>query len=265
MWKSILFAKNVQNSNRTSVFMSTTIANLVTRNVHTNNLLTAHRLLLHINGRNVFRSFSTDSNMTTAPQQQPKSFVSRLRSKMEKSFEESKKTMMEQAGEENEKRMMNLLISTPKSQFNMKTLKQFYIQLKEEAEAKGDNFIASRDQQFQQGLDNIKRFLRVLDGFNEYEQEFPVIITEREINRVAISTMMSYEEVDIVTRGCKRTIDMHSWIQKRKEKQLPIPDKPQLIAEFMQKEEPRRPRLQGGFLAHMYKTRGAMRKKRLTH
>jgi len=194
---------------------------------------------------------------------QPTSFVSRLKKKMEKSFEDSKKTIMQQATEENEKRLTQLLLNTPKGQFNMHTIKGFYTELKQEAEAKGDNIIASRDEQFQQGLDQIKRFLRILDGFANYELEFPMLIDNKSIQRVAMRTMSDFLEVETVVIGCKSTMEMHSWVQKRKENNLPVPENPQLIQNMMQKEMPKRSRLQGGFLARLYREQDAPRKKRL--
>ena len=200
---------------------------------------------------------------TATEEPQSSSFVSRLKKKMEKSFEDSKKTLMAQAGEENEKRMMQLLLGTPKGQFNMKTLKGFYTQMKQEAEAKGDNIIASRDEQYQQGLDNMKRFLRILDGFSEYEQEYPILINSKSIHRVSMTTMSEFKEVEIVVNGCRSIQDMHAWITKRKEKGTPIPENPQDIQSLMVQEKPKRPRLQGGYLARLYLENEAPRKKRL--
>lgn len=200
---------------------------------------------------------------TTEEAGQSTSFVSRLKKKMEKSFEDTKKTLTQQASEENERRMMQLLLNTPKGEFNMKTLKGFYTQLKVEAEAKADNIIASRDEQFQQGLDQIKRFLRILDGFNEYEQQYPILIRAPALHRVALTTMSDFKEVEIVVNGCRSTQDMHSWIQKRKEKGLLVPESPQQIQTLMTQEQPKRQRLQGGYLTRLYIEQDAPRKKRL--
>lgn len=192
------------------------------------------------------------------------SFVSRLKNKMVKSFEDTKKAATDKAEDQNEKRMMDLLESTPLGKFNFTTLRDFYVKMKEEHEAAADNFIASRMDEYRQGLDQIKRFIKILDGFSIHEQQHPILIDSKSIERVSKATSIDTNEIDLLVNGSRSIIAMHRFMMLRKARGLPVPSKPRLIQELMLKEQTvKRQRLQGGYLAYIYQERDAPRKKRL--
>jgi len=204
--------------------------------------------------RAYFSTATPASTPATSSSAQPSSFVSRFKQRMVESFEDKKESLLKQEGEKYEKRLLDILLATPKKQFNFKSLRDFYSTLRQDLESQSGP-IKSKTEQFEQAMDQVKRIIKIMDGFSEFELQYPILIRAKQIKKVADKNLCEVNEVKEFVETSNNIILMHTWLSERKEKGLPVPEKFQEIQQQMIQERPRPPPRQGG--ARRYVSRAA--------
>ena len=76
---------------------------------------------------------------------------------------------------------------------------------------------------FQQAIDSTHSIIRLIDGFDPLEQDYPQFIDDEQIERVANLTMSDKKSVDSFVKSVNALREYHDWIAKRVERNLEVP------------------------------------------